>query len=222
MSRPPSPARPPDLVSRGLVGVCLLLFLGPLLLWLLGGSPAWTQRLHALLALPRPSSPDFHLWQPLTYAFIHGGWIHLLFNVLGLWLFAPPLEEVRGRQWLLETFLASVLWAGIVHVLLAPWLQESAVLIGASGGLYGLMVAFALHFPEERLPLLPGLEVKARTLALVYGGLELYLLFPVLPGAAWLDQQLGHVAHLAHLGGMLGGLMLGRPPATGWPPPATR
>jgi membrane associated rhomboid family serine protease len=194
-----------------LIGLCVALFVGPALLWLLGWQGLWLRQLHTWLALPRPSSLNFHLWQPLTYAFVHGGWIHLTLNMLGLWLFAPPLEQLRGRVWLLETFFASVLWAGIVHVLLAPWLNESAVLIGASGGLYGLMVAFALHFPDERLPVFPGIEAKARHLALGYALLELYLLFPVLPGAAWLDSKLGNVAHLAHLGGMLGGWMLGRP-----------
>lgn len=202
--------RLPDLLSRTLILACVLLFVGPALLWLLGAPPDKVRGLYRLLALARPGSDGFHFWQPLTYAFVHGGWIHLIFNMLGLWLFAPPLEEERGRLWLAETFFVSVLWAGILHVALSPWLHTSSVLIGASGGLYGLMVAYALHYPDDRLPLLPGLAVRARTLALCYALIEVYLLFPVLPGAAWLDAKLGNVAHVAHLGGMLGGLMLGR------------
>jgi membrane associated rhomboid family serine protease len=206
--------RSKDLLSRTLVLACVLLFAAPALLWLFGASPDKVRGLYRLLALARPDSDGFRLWQPITYAFVHGSWLHLIFNMLGLWLFAPPLEAERGRLWLAETYFISVLWAGIAHVALSPWLHTSSVLIGASGGLYGLMVAYALHFPEDRIPLLPGLEVRARSLAIFYALFEIYLLLPhVLPGAAWLDGKLGNVAHVAHLGGMLGGLMLGRRPA---------
>ncbi len=202
-----------DLLSRLLIGLCVLLFAAPALLWLVGAAPDQAQSLNRLLALAKPSSPAFHLWQPLTYSFVHGGWLHLIFNMLGLWLFAPSLEAERGRLWLAETYFISVLWAGIAHVALSPWLHTSSVLIGASGGLYGLMVAYALHFPQERIPLVPGFEVRARSLAIFYAVFEIYLLLPnSLPGAAWLDAKLGNVAHVAHLGGMLGGLMLGRRP----------
>lgn len=204
----------PERWTRVLIGLCVLLHLVPVAVAGFGSSPDAARSVVRVLGLARPGSEAFEWWQPITYSFVHGSWLHLVFNMLGLWLFAPPLEAERGRTWFLETYFISVLWAAILHVIVSPWLGAGSVLIGASGGLYGLMVAYAWHYPDERLPLLPGLEVKARVLALVYAGIELYLLFPTwLPGAAWLDGKLGHMAHVAHLGGMLGGWMLGRRPS---------
>ena len=214
---PPSPSNE-DGLSRTLIGVCVLLMLVFSLAPLLGHGLD-VQAARRLLALAPPGSAQFRFWQPITYAFVHGSWVHLGLNMLGLWLFAPALEAVRGKLWLAETYFISVLWAGIIHVVITPWVSGISVVVGASGGLYGLMVAYALHFPDDRIPLLPGVNVRARWLALGYGLVEVYLLLPhLLPGAAWLDAKLGHVAHLAHLGGMLGGLMLGQRPK-GWTPP---
>lgn len=200
-------------LTWGLIGLCSLLFLAVQLSRPpLPGQWAW----HQWLTLWPPGSPRFQLWQPLSYALLHGSWVHLLFNMAGLWLFGTELERRFGPLWLAEVFVASVLWAAIAHVMLSPLLHQSGSLIGASGGLYGLLVAYSVAFPGHRLPLLPGWDVGARTLAISYAALELYLLFPAaLPGAAWLGHVMGNISHLAHVGGMAGGLMLAQRPQQG-------
>jgi membrane associated rhomboid family serine protease len=144
---------------------------------------------------------------------LHGSWVHLAFNLMGLWVFGAELERKFGALWTAEVYGASVLWAAIAHVVLSPMLGTVSSLIGASGGLYGLLVAYGVAFPQHRLPLLPGVSVGARTFALSYAALELYLTFPsALPGAAWASHVMGNISHLAHLGGMAGGLMLAQSP----------
>lgn len=135
--------------------------------------------------------------------------------MLGLCVFGTKLERHFGATWTLEVFGVSVLWAAIAHVLLSPLIGRPTALLGSSGGLYGLLVAYSVAFPKEKSLLLPGLEVSARTLAAIFAALELYLLFPAsLPGANWLAQLTGNISHLAHLGGMAGGLLLSQSVAT--------
>lgn len=203
----------PPWLTGGLLALCVLVHLAGEL-----AEPETLRAWHLALALSPPGSPQFHVWQPLSYGLLHGSWLHLGFNMLGLWVFGAELERRFGALWTVEVFGASVLWAAIAHVILSPWLGQPSSLVGASGGLYGLLVAYSVAFPDHRLPLLPGVEVGARTFAACYAGLELYLMFPsALPGAALFAHFLGNMSHLAHLGGMAGGLMLAQGPARDQP-----
>ncbi len=147
------------------------------------------------------SWPGFAPWQLLTYAFLHGGLLHLLFNLFGLWMFGPPVERALGSRRFAGFYLSCVIGAGLAQVLVAQWSSHLAPTVGASGGVLGLLPAFALLYPHARIRLLfPPVSLKAPVFVVVFGIAE--LLFGVtgtLPG----------IAHFAHLGGMLsGGILL--------------
>jgi len=175
--------------------------LAPFMLWPLDGS--------GLLAL---SGVGFMPWQLLSYGFMHGGIGHLLFNMLALVMFGAALEQVWGQRRFLLYFLVCVIGAGLCQLLVVSWSMALVPTVGASGGVFGLLLAYGLLFPNQRVMLLfPPIPMKARTLVIVYGVIS--LLFGIT------GTQSG-VAHFAHLGGMLFGWLLirywqGRPPFGG-------
>ena len=159
-------------------------------------------------ALWPAGSGQFWPWQVLSYAFLHGGMFHLFFNMLGLWMFGSELERLWGQRRYLTFLLAGVLAAAAAQ-LVVTWLAGSRVpTVGASGGLFALLLAFGMLFPNRTIvPLFPPIPMKARTFVMVFGGLELLL--------GYLDRT--GVAHFAHLGGMVGGFLMirywrGQPP----------
>jgi membrane associated rhomboid family serine protease len=151
----------------------------------------------------------FYPWQVLTYAFLHGSIGHIFFNMLGLWMFGSELERIWGQRRYLEFLGASVLTAAATQLLISMLAGYHNPTVGASGGLFGLLLAFGMMFPERTImPLFPPIPMKAKVFVAVYGGIELFM------GVTGTSSG---VAHFAHLGGMLGGwLMLrywrGQPP----------
>ena len=145
-----------------------------------------------------PIGTSFWPWQLGTYAFIHGSFNHLFFNMLGLWMFGAELEQVWGRKRYVTFFAASVLAAAVAQLLVNAALGSTAPTVGASGGLFGLLLAFAMIFPNRIILLFFVIPMKAKYLVLLYGLLELY------QGVYVMNSG---VAHFAHLGGMLGGLL---------------
>lgn len=129
-------------------------------------------------------------WTPITYMFLHGGLTHLLFNMLGLYFFGPRLEERLGSRHFLGLYFTS----GLTGALLSFFTMPGALVIGASGAIYGIMLAFARYWPREQLLLWGILPVQARVLVLGLAVLSLVL------GR----QGGGNIAHFAHLGGFLG------------------
>ena len=156
-------------------------------------------RLEILFALWPLQSGLFWPWQLLSYGFLHGSILHLFFNMLGLWMFGSELERLWGRNRYAQFLLASLLSAALAQ-LLVTWLTGSNVpTVGASGALFGLLLAFGMLFPNRTImPLFPPIPMKARTFVIVFGVIE--LLFG-------LSGRSG-VAHFAHLGGMLGGFLM--------------
>jgi membrane associated rhomboid family serine protease len=156
-------------------------------------------RLDILFALWPLQSGLFWPWQMLSYGFLHGDLLHLTFNMLGLWMFGSELERLWGRQRYWKFLLASLLAAAATQ-LLVTWLTRSMVpTVGASGALFGLLLAFGMLFPNRIIvPLIPPIPMKARTFVIVFGVLELVL---------GLYGRSG-IAHFAHLGGMLGGFVM--------------
>jgi membrane associated rhomboid family serine protease len=156
-----------------------------------------------------PLGSNFMPWQVATYAFLHGSFGHLFFNMLGLWMFGAELERIWGPRRFIQFYTASVLAAAGMQLLVNVLLGSMAPTVGASGGLFGLLLAYGMMFPNRTImPLFPPIPMKARTFVMVYGGLE--LVFGVT------GTQSG-VAHFAHLGGMLGGYLMmrywrGQPP----------
>ena len=166
---------------------------------------------------------EFLPWQVLTYSFMHGSFAHLLFNMLALLIFGAQLEHTWGERRFLTYYVVCVVGAALCQLAVGAWVisqgNPAYPTIGASGGVFGLLLAYGMLFPHQRVMLLiPPIPMKARTLVIVYGVIELLLGFSGLqPG----------VAHFAHLGGMLFGWLLirywrGQPPFGRRPPPRPR
>lgn len=154
---------------------------------------------------------SFLPWQLITYGFLHdlSSPFHLVFNMLALLMFGAPLEYTWGERRFLTYYLVCIAGAGVCQLLVMTWGGGGGYTIGASGGVFGLLLAYGMLFPNQRVMLLiPPIPMKARTLVIVYGVIELLMGFTGLqPG----------VAHFAHLGGMLFGWLLirywrGQPP----------
>jgi membrane associated rhomboid family serine protease len=143
----------------------------------------------------------FGVWQLLTYSFLHASTMHIVFNMLGLYTFGADLERLFGSRFFALYYLASVLSAGVLHLVITSWMGGPPVpTVGASGGVYGLLLAYGLYFPHRQLMLLfPPIPMKARTFVVVFAVLELF--FGVTGTASG-------IAHFAHLGGMLGGFLM--------------
>ena len=147
--------------------------------------------------------PDSHFepWQLVTYSFLHGGVSHIFFNMLGLYMFGSDVERLFGSRFYLLYYFASVFAASLTHLGVTALMgAPPAPMVGASGGVFGLLLAFGWYFPQRRVVLLfPPIPMAARTFVIVFGVLE--LAFGVTGTAAG-------VAHFAHLGGMLGGWLM--------------
>ncbi|QAZ38380.1 DUF1751 domain-containing protein [Methylibium sp. Pch-M] len=182
---PPLPPITQALILINVAVFCLDQFLG-----------LWFTRLFALW----PLGGGFMPWQMASYAFLHGGIGHLFFNMLGLWMFGAELERLWGTKRFVQFYGASVLAAAVAQLLVAWLLNSPYPTVGASGGLFGLLLAFGMLFPNRTImPLFPPIPMKARTFVMVFGGLELLLGF---------ISPTGGVAHFAHLGGMAGGWLM--------------
>jgi len=147
-----------------------------------------------------PLGYGFLPWQVGTYAFLHGSVGHLFFNMLGLWMFGSELERLWGRQRFIQFYAASVLSAAAAQLLVTWLLGSMYPTVGASGGLFGLLLAYGMTYPNRTIvPLIPPIPMKAKVFVAIYGGLELLM---GVTGSA------SGVAHFAHLGGMLGGFLM--------------
>jgi len=153
----------------------------------------------ALWPATDPRSP-FMPWQLLTYGFLHGNTTHIFFNMFGLWMFGRDLEQFMGSRRFLTYFMVCVAGAGIVQLIVAAMQGGLYPTVGASGGVFGILLAYGLTFPNRIVvPLFPPIPMRAITFVFIYGLLELYL--GVSGGAPG-------VANFAHLGGMLFGFLL--------------
>ncbi|HEX5477308.1 MAG TPA: rhomboid family intramembrane serine protease [Burkholderiales bacterium] len=144
---------------------------------------------------------NFMPWQLVSYAFLHGGLGHIFFNMLGLYMFGSDIERLFGSRFYLAYYFASVVAAALCHLLVTGLMGSPPVpTVGASGGIYGLLLAFGWYFPQRRVVLLfPPIPMQARTFVVVFGALELFL---------GVTGTVAGVAHFAHLGGMLGGWLM--------------
>ena len=168
--------------------------------------------LGSLFALWPTASGLFMPWQLVTYAFLHGGLTHLAFNMFGLWMFGSELERVWGARRMALFYAASVVTAGLAQLLVTGWSGSPSPTVGASGGLFGLLMGFAMLFPRRTItPLIPPIPMPAWLFVTLYGVIELTL---------GVTGTINGVAHFAHLGGLLGGWLVlrywrGQPPFGG-------
>lgn len=146
--------------------------------------------------------PGFAPWQLLTYGFLHGGIMHLFVNMFGLWMFGRIVEQVWGQNRFLIYYLVCVVGAGLTQLVAVSFFGSGQIhpTIGASGGLFGILLAFGMLFPNARVMLLiPPIPMKAKWLVIGYGALQLFF---------GVTGTLSGIAHFAHLGGMLFGFFL--------------
>lgn len=187
--------------------------------WLL---PSWQINEHFGLHFFLAS--DFHVYQLFTYMFLHGGFTHLFFNMFALWMFGRVMENVWGPRKFLFYYLVCGIGAGIMQELaqLGTYFVEglyaydqvntgTAIIttgqylnlwntVGASGAIYGILLAFGMTFPNERIFIFPiPIPIKAKWFVVGYAALELF---------SSISSSMDGVAHVAHLGGMLFGLLL--------------
>lgn len=195
------------LIANGLMFLLQLAFgdaqLLGLALWPLGTQGDWFGN-------------GFRPWQLITYSFLHGSIAHLLFNMLALAMFGSQVEHLWGERRYLIYYFACVLGAALCQLAVGWWAMSQGEpayqTLGASGGIFGLLLAYGLLFPNQRVMLLfPPIPMKARTLVILYAIAELLL---------GLNNWQPGVAHFAHLGGMLAGWLLirywrGQPPFGG-------
>ena len=148
-----------------------------------------------------PQAPAFQLWQLLTYGFLHGSLTHLVFNMFALYMFGGPIEGLLGPRRYLVYYLTCVVGAAVAQlVVLANMGRPPVPTGGASGGVFGLLLAFGMAFPRQKIMLIfPPIPMQAWLFVTLYGLLELYL------GVTGSGQG---VAHFAHLGGMAAGYVL--------------
>ena len=146
-------------------------------------------------------APQFELWQLVSYGFLHGSMTHLFFNMLALFMFGSDIERVWGGRRYGTYYFTCVVTAALAQLMVSSLSGGMPYpTVGASGGVFGLLLAFGMMFPRRMVMLLiPPIPMPAWLLVTLYGALELFL------GVT--GTQAG-VAHFAHLGGMAGGFLL--------------
>lgn len=148
---------------------------------------------------PPGSDGAFHVWQLITYSFLHGSLLHLALNMVAIWMFGTALERRWNDLRYLLTYLLSVVVAAMTQIAVSGYfLHASGPVIGASGGVFGLLLAYAMYFPNRVLGFifLPFIQIPARAFVIGYGAVELLL---------GVTNTAAGVAHFAHLGGLFGG-----------------
>ena len=143
----------------------------------------------------------FEIWQVVTYSFLHANVAHIFFNMLALYMFGGEIERLFGSRFYAAYYFVAVVSAAVTHLVVTSWMGGPPVpTVGASGGVYGLLLAFAIYFPHRRVILLfPPIPLPARVFVFGFAALELFL------GVTGTAQG---VAHFAHLGGMIGGWLM--------------
>lgn len=156
------------------------------------------------------NSPFFKPYQLISYIFMHGGFMHILFNMYSLYIFGSVLESVWGGKKFFIYYMVTGIGAALFHLfitylriesgVLDPYLAALIPMVGASGAIYGLLLAYGVLFPNNVLTLFfPPVSLKAKYMVFVFGGLEFLL---------GLGGSGDGVAHFAHLGGMLFGFVI--------------
>jgi len=170
-------------ISIGIIVVCIVVFL--------------LHNISAQLALWPLYSNYFQPWQLISYAFLHGSFNHLFFNMFALWMFGLPIEKLWGSRKFAEYYVICIIGAGLVQLLVQYISGNVYPTIGASGAVFGLLLAYGVTWPNAKLFLIffP-VPIKAKWFVLIYGGVE--LIFGV-------TGAMPQVAHYAHLGGLIFG-----------------
>lgn len=191
-------------VTKNLLIINALFFLSTFV------APKYGIDLNGLLGLHFFIADNFMPWQLLTYMFMHANFEHILFNMFALWMFGRIIEQVMGSKRFLFYYLACGIGAGLVQELV-QWFNYISLVqngvatdinmwrtVGASGSVYGILLAFGMIFPNEKIFIFPlPVPIKAKLFVIGYALIELFM-----------TKSNDGVAHYAHLGGMLFGLII--------------
>jgi membrane associated rhomboid family serine protease len=140
---------------------------------------------------------NFQIWQLITYQFMHAGFSHIFFNMFILWMFGMEVENIWGSKRFLYFYLICGIAAGLAQLFISPLFSSPAITIGASGAIFGVMIAFGMLFPDRYIFLYFLIPIKAKYLIGFLFVLELF----------WIGDAGSNVAHLAHLGGAIAGFI---------------
>jgi membrane associated rhomboid family serine protease len=165
------------------------------LVWTLGPS-GFQQDVVTYFALNKAISIRL-VWQLFTYLFLHGSVFHLLFNMLALWMFGAPLESDWGMRRFLRYYFICGVGAGLFDLALNLALHGHSPTIGASGAIYGVLLAFGVCYPEQTVLMNFLFPIKAKYMVAIYAAIALYSSMGVNTG----------VSNIAHLGGMIVGFV---------------
>jgi membrane associated rhomboid family serine protease len=181
------------------------LFLFQTFLQLLAGPEASRMFLREFGLVPLLATRGLRIWQPFTYLFLHGGLWHLLINMLVLWMFGSDIERAWGRRKFLTYYFLAGVGAGLINIAVKMAfyplgsLPQTAVTIGASGAVYGILLAAALLFPDRQVWLIPfPLMLPMRVFVFLIGAIAFY---------GSLGSGGDNISHITHLGGMLVGYL---------------
>ena len=145
-----------------------------------------------------PIGNGFQVWQLFTYMFMHGGLTHLVFNMFALWMFGMELENTWGSKKFFLYYMICGIGAGLSNLFIAPLFAAAGPTVGASGAIYGVLIAFGIMFPDRPIFIYFLLPIRARYFVLLYIALEIY---------AGVTGTADGIAHFAHLGGAAVGLI---------------
>jgi membrane associated rhomboid family serine protease len=190
---------------RNIIIVCTGVFLVQTLFNLFSPAAAfWFEKVFGLV--PLAVIPGLRIWQPVTYLFLHGGILHLLFNMLFLWMFGSDLERTWGTHKFYVYFFVTGIGAGCINVLVKTLLHAFGVetslttaTIGASGAIYGVLLAAAIMFPDRQIWLIP-FPVQIPMRIYVAGAIAIEFFSTLGIGG-------DNVSHVTHLGGALVGYL---------------
>ncbi len=143
-----------------------------------------------------PLGAGFGVWQLFTYMFMHASFTHILFNMLALWMFGMELEHVLGSRKFLIYYLLCGFGGGLANLLVAPLFTSVGPTVGASGAIYGVLLAFGMLFPDRLIYIYFLLPIKAKYFVVMYMAFEIFSV-----------GSMDGVAHFAHLGGALVGFL---------------
>ena len=153
--------------------------------------------------VPQQVVEQLHVWQLVTYMFLHAGIFHILFNMLALWMFGVELEQMWGSRYFLKYYFVAGVGAAVTQILASfipiPALQQLYYVqtVGASGAIFGVLLAYALYFPTRPIYIYFIFPIQAKYFVMIYGGIELLSAMNVNSG----------VSNVAHLGGMAFGFV---------------
>ena len=184
------------LIINGILFLCAQVFSGVISI---NGYKQYTGPIYEYLALHNINNDDFGVWQFVTHMFVHDllDPMHIFFNMFALWMFGRSIESRWGSKRFLSYYIFTGIGAAILHMIITG---GGSMMFGASGAVFGILLAFGMVYPNTQILLLiPPMPIKAKYLVIGYGLLELYL------GYGRMDDG---IAHFAHLGGMLFGLLV--------------